>query len=80
MCFGAYKLKVRLVYMRRKKPDHKSIANIEKLQYPFLSSANVQTLRIKKVEPDFHFSDKKIEYISFDTPINKIEDLAACMN
>lgn len=80
MCFGTYKLKVRLVYIRRKKSNHKSIANIENLQYLFLSSANVQTLRIKKLEPDFHFCDKKIEYISFDTPINEIEILAACMN
>lgn len=41
---------------------------------------NIQMLKITKLEPNLYFSNKKIEYVSLDKPIDKIEVLAACKN
>ena len=53
---------------------------MEKLQYLFLSLANVQTLRIGKLEFESYFSDKEVKYVFFDKPIDRIRVLAACIN
>ena len=66
--------------MRREKSGCKSVANAEKLQYPSLPPANIQTFRIRELEFDFYFSDKKIEYISLDIPIDGIKVLVTCTN
>lgn len=61
--------------MRREKPGRESVANVEKLWYPFLPPANVQILRIGKVESDPYFSDEKS--ISLNAPIDRIGVLAS---
>ena len=66
--------------MRREKPGRESVANAKKLQYPSLPPANVQTLRIGELEPDPYFSNKKIEYVFLDKPIDGIKVLAAYTN
>ena len=78
VCLGPYKPGVRPVYMRREKPGRESVADAEKLRYPSLPPANVQTLRIGELEPDPYSSDE--EYISLDAPIDGIEVLAARTN
>ncbi len=66
--------------MRREKPVRELVANAEKLQYLSLLPANIQTLKIGELEPDPYSSDEEIEYISFDTPINRIKVLGDCTN
>ena len=66
--------------MRREKPGRESVTDAEKLRYPSLPPANVQTLRIGELEPDPYSSDEEIEYVSLDEPIDGIEVLAACTN
>ncbi len=80
MCLGVYKPGIRPVYMKWEKPGRESVADAEKLRYPSLPPANVQTLRIGKLEPDPYSFNEEIEYISFDAPIDGIEVLAACTN
>lgn len=80
MCLRSYLPRVRPVYIRQKKPDRESIANAKKLQYPFLSPANIQTLRIKKLNSDLYFSDQEVKYISLDIFIDRIGVLAICIN
>ena len=53
---------------------------MEKLRYLFLSLANVQTLRMRELESDCYSSDKKIEYISLNKPIDGIKVLATRTN
>ena len=66
--------------MRREKPGRESVANAEKLQYPSLPPANVQTLRIGELEPDPYSSDKEVEFVSLDAPIDGIGVLATHTN
>ena len=40
----------------------------------------MQTLRIEELELDLYFSNKKMEYVFVDKPIDKIEVLVACTN
>ena len=80
MCLRAYKPEIKPVYMKREKPDCKSINNAKKLQYPFLLLTNILMLRIGELKSNLYFSDKKIEYISLDTSINGIEALVAYTN
>ncbi len=77
---GAYKPGVWPVYMRREKPGCESVADAEKLRYPSLPPANVQTLRIGELESDPYSSDKEVEYVSLDAPIDEIGVLAARTN
>lgn len=63
--------------MRREKSGRDCVADTEKLRYLFLPPANMQTLRIGKLESDPCFTDKKSECISLDEPI-ETEILAAC--
>lgn len=65
--------------MRREEPGRESVADVEKLRYPSLPLANVQTLRIGKTNPDPCPSKEEIEYISLDEPI-EAGVLAACAN
>lgn len=55
--------------MRQKKPGRESVADVEKLRYLSLPSANVQTLRIEDADPDPYFSDDEVKYVSLDEPI-----------
>lgn len=55
------------------------MADSEKLRYFALPSANIQTLRIRKMDSDPYFIDEKAEYISLDKPI-EIKVLATCAN
>ncbi len=80
MCLGPYKPGVRSVYMRREKPGRESVADTKKLRYPSLRPANVQTLRIRELEPGPYFSYKEVEYVSLDAPIDGIGVLAARTN
>lgn len=50
--------------MRQKKPGRESIIDAKKLWYPSLPPANVQTLKIRKRDPNAYFSDKEVKYIS----------------
>lgn len=77
---GPYKPGVRPVYIRREKPGRESVADAEKLRYPFLPPANVQTLRIGELDPDPYSSDEEVEYVSLDTPIDGIGVLTARTN
>ncbi len=53
--------------MRREKPDRKFVADAEKLQYPSLPPANVQTLRIGELDPDFYSFDEEMKCVSLHT-------------
>lgn len=55
--------------MRREKPGRESVADAEKLRYPPLPPANVQTLRIGEADPDPYSSDEETEYISLVKPL-----------
>lgn len=52
--------------MRREKNGRDCIADAEKQCYPFLSLANVQTLKIGEMESDLYSIDEKNEYISLN--------------
>ena len=65
--------------MRREKPGRDYVADSEKLRYPPLFSANVQTLGIGEADPNPYSSDKETKYISFDESI-ETGVLAACVN
>lgn len=65
--------------MRREKPGRDCVANSEKLRYPTLSPANIQTLRIGEIDLDPYFSDEEAEYIFLDEVI-KTKVLTACAN
>ncbi len=65
--------------MRQRKSGRESVADAEKLRYPSLPPANVQTLRIREADPDPYSSDEEIQYISLDKPI-KTGVLAARRN
>ena len=80
VCLGPYKPGVRPVYMRQEKPGRKSVADAEKLRYPSLPPANVQTLRIGKLEPDPCSSNEEVEYVSLDALIDGMGVLAARTN
>ncbi len=80
MCLGPCKPGVRPVYMRREKPGRQSVANAEKLRYPSLPPANVQTLRIGEMEPDPYSFDEELEYVSLEAPIDGIGVLVVCTN
>ena len=80
MCLGPYKPGVRPVYMRREKPGRESVGDAEKLRYPSLPTANVQTLQIGDLELDLYSSDEEVKYVSLDVPINGIRVLAARTN
>lgn len=80
VCLEAYNPGVRPVYMRREKPGRESVADAEKSWYPSLPPAHVQTLRIRELEPDPYSSDEEAEYVSLDTPIDRIGVLAARTN
>ena len=55
--------------MRQGKSGRESVADAEKLRYPSLPPANVQTLRIGDADPDPYSSDDEVEYVSLDEPI-----------
>ena len=55
--------------MRQRKSGWESVADAEKLRYPFLPPANVQTLRIGESDPDPYTSNDKVEYVSLDESI-----------
>ncbi|MCJ1348353.1 hypothetical protein MMC31_006584 [Peltigera leucophlebia] len=69
VCLGAYTPGARPVFMRRERPGRESVADAEKLQYPSLPPANVQTLRVGEANPDPYSSDEETEYVSLDEPI-----------
>lgn len=55
--------------MRQGKSGWEPVADAEKLCYPFLPFANVQTLRIENVDPDPYSSDEKAQYVCLDESI-----------
>ena len=69
VCLGPYTPGARYVFMRQEKPGRESVADAEKLRYPSLPPANVQTLRIGEADSDPYSSDEEAEYISLDEPI-----------
>ena len=69
VCLGPYTPGARHVFMRQGKSGRESVADAEKLRYPFLPPANVQTLRIGESDLDPFTSDDKVEYVSLDEPI-----------
>ena len=69
VCLGPYTPGARHVFMRQGKPGRESVADAEKLRYPSLPSANVQTLRIGDADPDPYSSDDEVEYVSLAEPI-----------
>ena len=69
VCLGTYLPGIRPVFMRREKPGRDCVADSEKLRYPTLPPANIQTLRIGEMDPDPYSSDEEAEYISLDEPI-----------
>lgn len=46
-------------FMRQEKPGQESVADAEKLRYPSLPPANVQTLRIGEADPDLILQMRK---------------------
>lgn len=73
---GAYKLGVRLVYIRWEKQGCKLVVNTKKIRYLSLPLANVQTLKIGEWETSSYFSDEEIKYTFLDVPIDEIKVLA----
>ena len=69
VCLGPYTPGARHVFMRQGKSGRESVADAEKLRYPSLPPANVQTLRIGDADPDPYSSDDEVEYVSLDEPI-----------
>ncbi len=65
--------------MRQRKSRPESVADAEKLCYPTLPPAKVQTLRIGDADPDLNLSDEEVQYLSLGKPI-KIGVLAARSN
>lgn len=65
--------------MRQEKLERDFVVNIEKLLYLTLPPSNIQTLRLKEIDPNPYFFDKKTGYISLDKQI-KAESLAAYAN
>ena len=55
--------------MRQEKLGREFVADVEKLRYPSLPPANVQTLRIGESESNPYLSDNKVEYVSLDKPL-----------
>ncbi len=62
MCLEPYLPGVRPVYMRQEKQSRKFVVDAEKLRYPSLPPANVQTLRIGEFHPDPYSSDEEVKY------------------
>ena len=69
VCLGPYTPGARHVFMRQGKPGQESVADAEKLRYPSLPPANVQTLRIGDADPDPYSSDDEVQYVSLDEPM-----------
>ena len=59
------------VFMHRERSGKDYVANVEKLRYLKIPSAEIYTVRIRDLEPDPNSSDEEIEeeYISLDTPL-----------
>lgn len=66
---GTYLPAIRLVFMWQKKPERDCIADMEKLYYSILLPANIQTLKIREIDPNPYFSNKKVRYNFLDKPI-----------
>ena len=69
VCPRPYTPGARQVFMRQGESGRESVADAEKLRYPSLLSANVQTLRIGDADPDPYFLDEKAQYVCLDEPI-----------
>ena len=59
VCLGPYSPGTRPVFMRQEKPGQESVADAEKLRYPSLPPANVQTLRLGEADPDLILQMRK---------------------
>ena len=79
VCLRPYIPGAQHVFMRERKSGQKSVADDEKLCYPTLPPANVQTLKIGDADPDPYSSDEDVQYISLDESI-KTGVLAARSN
>ena len=58
--------------MQQEKPGWESVADIEKLKYLILHSAEDHTLRIGELQPDPYFSDDKDDYTSLNALLDVI--------
>lgn len=65
--------------MQQEKPRRDCIANLEKLCYFTLFPANIQILKIEKIDPDSYSFDEKAKYIFLDQLI-KTKVLITCAN
>lgn len=77
VCLEIYLSNIQLVYMRQEKSGRDCIINVEKMRYLFLFLANIQILKIEKLELGLYSINEKNEYISLDELI-KIGVLATC--
>lgn len=68
-CLGTYLPGIRPVFIRREKSGRDCVADADKLQYPSIPPANLQTIRIGEANQDPYLSDEEAEYISLDEPI-----------
>ena len=66
MCLGPYTPGGRHVFIKQGKSRRESVADAKKLCYPFLSSAIIQSLRIRDADPDSYSLDDKVKYVSLD--------------
>lgn len=73
---GPYTYGARHVFIRQRKLGRESVTDTKKLRYSSLIFANVQNLRIKNTYFNPYSSDREVQYISLDEPI-EIEVLAA---
>lgn len=80
VCLGPYSPGTRPVFMRQEKPGRESVPDAEKLRYPSLPPANVQTLRIGEADPDLYSLDEETKYVSLDASISGTGVLAARTN
>ena len=70
VCVGPYMPGARPVFMRKEKPGRESVADVEKLRYPTLLSAEIHTLRIGQLQPNPYSLDEEDEYVSLNTPLD----------
>lgn len=69
VCLGPYTFEARHVFIKQRKSGRESVIDAKKLRYPFLSSVNIQTLRIKDANLDPYFFDEKVQYVFLNEPI-----------
>lgn len=60
ICLGSYVPRARQVFIGQGTQRQDPVTIADKLRYSFLSSTNVQILKIEDADPDHYFSDEEV--------------------